>query len=1298
MKDFQPTAPSSRRQGFSLVLSLVVMSMLLTLCLGTAALLGIELRVSQASTAYSRARLNAVVASRIALGELQRTLGPDQRVSATADLLCDPAQTDPSSPGYYIDNVNGRTVAHPRWTGVWNAGAIADTSVPGAAPGQGMRVLQRTTDGVLMDSRFTGGNDAWRKNRVSPVPGAASKRLVTWLVSGNEALPPGDTSALTPYTTPDDAKDVVLLGPGALGGKLPANRTESDMFGARARQVGVPTGDGSTSGSYAYWVADESVKARINLKDPYEAAGITPTSAPTSGGYAGLLIPQRAKVDIVRNPVGGGPALNPPAATSDWSRAGNAAQLALLSPADAALAGDIATYYRHDFTFDSAGVASDVVSGGLKKDLTAYFLKGDIVDDASAPGSGITGASPIIAAETIAPVSPHFALLKSWWNPDKSPRYEATDVVPVGPATFNKSYTLRNRAQGGNVAENLSMPVPDYANQSVATLAPVITQLTVYNKCIADNTGAFSKAWQARAQYFPQLVLWNPYAVPIRLSAAKVEYLNLWGTAPNYANPSSFTYVATRQHLTFTLPAGETLLPGQSVSYVADTEACRTSLGAPSTAGTDTPATAYSHRVVVLRRGLPDGAHYFCDPPIRDTGKSDLLDLGKSGNPPLGQILPISPTTIQRRLYFVTGTSEFPGNKGADFDDSRSPVSQAFLMNGDTLLQQVNLDAYDGNMGSVEGRGMLAKTGLSVSWPALQLLTSIQASPRTPDVKDFYGFRLKRLDETDVIKPSTLGPDATGSTARSVNFSPFADGNVRAPRQTRHPWDAADLIANAAIVYGGLWTNDFSRTLILPSSLTPPGADAWVPFYGAMKAESAQPACMPYDVAYRDVGVLSLGQLRHAPLNTFGYGPSMPFASGRIPMPGKGGGFDTGMTDRSGVTRAEANAAWLGIGKWGAASRRIDRQVRETDRIGNAVDLYDIAFELNEALWDRWFVSGIPAANPGWRSPSALFTQPAAGVAGAIPDATWLAQNKPARTAAYFSGTNYALYKAADGFLRRGAFNVNSTSVPAWTAMLSAFRGVRVPVRDNPAGVGDAARTPYSRHLRPKSGMVADSTGSTASFTENAWSGFRALSDEEVRLLAQKIVVEVKRRGPFLSLADFVNRRLTDPEADYANWTLAETDYLGTLEAAINAANLNRQFDDSLCDRETRERVTVRNNRSGLLQQVPRQPWHRSKHKVAGIPGYLEQGDLLQQLAPALTARSDTFKVRAMGEFGGAVAYVELTVQRTADPLVPATGAGDGGLPVNPRAVPSGTPYAGNQFFGRRLVVVGSRWLPTADI
>ena len=99
---------------------------------------------------------------------------------------------------------------------------------------------------------------------------------------------------------------------------------------------------------------------------------------------------------------------------------------------------------------------------------------------------------------------------------------------------------------------------------------------------------------------------------------------------------------------------------------------------------------------------------------------------------------------------------------------------------------------------------------------------------------------------------------------------------------------------------------------------------------------------------------------------------------------------------------------------------------------------------------------------------------------------------------------------AAD-LLVDGTFNVNSTSVDAWASQLASLRGQAVK------GVIIRSRI-VIRFLEYQS--------------NDTWSKIRKLSDKEINLLAYKIVEQVKLRGPFLSYADFVNRRLQGNQFD----------------------------------------------------------------------------------------------------------------------------------------------------------------------
>ena len=98
--------------GFALVLSLLLMAFVLLLILSMTTLLQVESRAASNSLRILHARENARLALMIAIGELQKHAGPDQRVTARADILGD-GNFDPSA---------------RFWTGVW------DSTDPAAAP------------------------------------------------------------------------------------------------------------------------------------------------------------------------------------------------------------------------------------------------------------------------------------------------------------------------------------------------------------------------------------------------------------------------------------------------------------------------------------------------------------------------------------------------------------------------------------------------------------------------------------------------------------------------------------------------------------------------------------------------------------------------------------------------------------------------------------------------------------------------------------------------------------------------------------------------------------------------------------------------------------------------------------------------------------------------------------------------------------------------------------------------------------------------------------------------------------
>jgi len=260
-------------------------------------------------------------------------------------------------------------------------------------------------------------------------------------------------------------------------------------------------------------------------------------------------------------------------------------------------------------------------------------------------------------------------------------------------------------------------------------------------------------------------------------------------------------------------------------------------------------------------------------------------------------------------------------------------------------------------------------------------------------------------------------------------------------------------------------------------------------------------------------------------------------------------------------------------------------------------------------------------------------------------------------------------HRAASALLVDGAFNVNSTRVEAWKTLLASTRA---------CGYGGEDKVPFPRVLDAPEGAWTDEASSTS---EKTWAGYRELSSDEIDRLARAIVDEVKLRGPFLSLSDFVNRRLSEDE----------TGRMGALEAAIRKAGLNSSLaaeypldnKTSLPDYKHPDNIS---DATRLEQTL------KPESKAWGAPAWLTQGDLLQVLGPALSARSDSFVVRAYGDAvdaKGAVtarAWCEAVIQRMPDPIHP----DDSG--INSR-------NAGDEKdFGRRLVIASFRWLSSEEI
>ena len=106
---------SASTHGFALVIALSLMAFILLLILSITTLVRVETQSANIQLAQLEARMNAQLGAMIALGDLQRYTGPDQRVTARADILLAPGAS----------GIAGQS----RWTGVWSSKADVDDSL-----------------------------------------------------------------------------------------------------------------------------------------------------------------------------------------------------------------------------------------------------------------------------------------------------------------------------------------------------------------------------------------------------------------------------------------------------------------------------------------------------------------------------------------------------------------------------------------------------------------------------------------------------------------------------------------------------------------------------------------------------------------------------------------------------------------------------------------------------------------------------------------------------------------------------------------------------------------------------------------------------------------------------------------------------------------------------------------------------------------------------------------------------------------------------------------------------------------
>lgn len=358
----------------------------------------------------------------------------------------------------------------------------------------------------------------------------------------------------------------------------------------------------------------------------------------------------------------------------------------------------------------------------------------------------------------------------------------------------------------------------------------------------------------------------------------------------------------------------------------------------------------------------------------------------------------------------------------------------------------------------------------------------------------------------------------------------------------------------------------------------------------------------------------------------------------------------------------------------------------------------DHSYFLNDALWDRYYfssVTDIPALP--WLSNQArtrrevlqdLLEQRANALNPRITALKPTSQASAVVQQIQSLNPKVASRELSRHLGVRGPFNLNSTSVDAWRAVLSSLRDQAI-TGWRATQLTHQDQTPLARLGMPLAGPNQSSQDLNL-IGQIRWAGFRALDDGEIERLAREIVNQIRERGkldqaPPLTLAEFVNRRVA-PASELHSLQ-------GLLQTAIDRSGINDAT--HAIDSRPISAATFAGNLAPRVRGAAN-PDAMYGFTGEGSPGVVTQGDLMMALAPIATVRGDTFKIRAYGESRSADgrtilarAWCEAVVQRMPDFVDPSDA---------PATEITNLQSSANQRFGRKFHQVSFRWLNSREL
>ncbi len=1223
----------------------------------------VSLRSSSIESAEARARANARMALMMAIGELQQHAGSDTRITAPASILN----------GESASSADDLAVI-----GVWKSWEGSDHESTGAAAA---RPIAPDYDSKRRPASSSDG------------------RFLSWLVSMPQQTYQDDLISDAPgWSAASALQDIVRTIPAE--GFVPMLSTGS-LSASDPRQVHVKPvdiiGSSGQRGTYAWWVSGENQKAC--LTQPYKPR--TDDAAGWSGQVKSHTAPDPETLGLK------GLLEDPENFTPDPNQVKPGSKVFTLASTELiAKAPDTPHQNFHDLSTSAVGLLTNTATGGWRKDLSLFTENWDLLPDSGAtvfqltPSTTATMTKPkrtevysdiTPAGSVFYPWSRHrvppsgdqirqrawSAAVTSWHHlKDFSTIYKEIELQNGKPVLASRltwaDYHGEPITTGGKqdllwtktlTGEEISRKQAMFDYLHKARVIPVLAKTHfVYSlRALADTSGNNPGKYNLQIGTTPVATLWNPYNITLKTVPQRIQFPR--------ALPPAFRF----------------RVGGQQTDY-----------------------------------------HY------QDGGSGSFeknLTYQENGSYPRAYWVKYSVTGDSRINVDATASQTWRTNPKY-FQLMKPGVTMAFTV--DNSLNNVGYQPTDATYANVGRRLAPGGEAGAVETLAFDAGDNVRIDARFDAISEKYGARPPLVgayvnvgnplrNTARHMDPSSL-QTRVGHTTATANtlWPPMAEGEF--PSYT-----VTQLLNNPmpflSMTLGSRQTNE-----------------ARFPAKGALQSNPL--------VSQIEMGEFGLqqnhGQLLYGStlgmVNTvnsaydFSFLSHSSWSDSRLPnssLDGENRGYiATGNQSGDGLSRlvtVELPLRPLGslaeLQHWGL---RDDNNVPpyqsnviansdaqplfEPDAVtGSNADSYpatnlqhDDSYCANHLLFDDWFFSTI-APQPASFGPTGKTLQET--YTAFVSDGAPLdnrayrpiledAGSSNSRAATLFTAevnTATAYQTIASRLEVEGMFNVNSTSVKAWRALLGHARNQRMPYYNNNGELVLSEPTDFAvSRSTVASDVEAGKNGSSGTFPgASEYSGYRVFTDEMLDRLAEEMVRQVRLRGPFLSLSEFVNRKLTQDDKELA--------LAGAVQSALNV--LANENDDLNPYAELQANslntglgvLTANGNQLGCdFQNFP----EAAEGKTAyGMPGWPRQADLLRPLAPILSARDDSFTIRAYGDARDASgqviasAWCEAVVRRTRD-FVSSEDEAD----------TTTTLSSTNQRFGRRFEMTSFRWLNANEI